>query len=66
MSGCVFGTVTFDVAGDGDRSTLTLVHAMMGVLDDEVIGMYRGGWETLLAGALKAFVEHGTEAWSAA
>jgi DNA-binding transcriptional ArsR family regulator/uncharacterized protein YndB with AHSA1/START domain len=67
MGGCVFGTITFELEAPNPQSTrLHLSHRMIGELDDELTAMYRGGWKVLLDEGLRAYVETGTEAWSAA
>jgi DNA-binding transcriptional ArsR family regulator/uncharacterized protein YndB with AHSA1/START domain len=66
MSGCVFGTIVFEVASQRDGSDVTVTHTVMGLCDDATVDMYRSGWRSLLEGDLKAFVERGKEAWSAA
>jgi DNA-binding transcriptional ArsR family regulator len=67
LGGCVFGVITFDLQPCSAKSTeLQLSHRMLGEVDDEAAAMYRAGWEVLLDKGLRAYVETGTEAWSAA
>jgi uncharacterized protein YndB with AHSA1/START domain/DNA-binding transcriptional ArsR family regulator len=67
ISGCVFGTVTFNLKSTGgSATTLTMSHDVIGILNEETISMYRGGWNSLLDDGLKPFVETGREAWSVA
>ena len=67
LGGCIFGTIAFELAAVGDGSTeLRLSHRMIGEIDDEAAALYRGGWKALIDGGLRAYVETGTEAWSAA
>ncbi|MBV9271828.1 MAG: SRPBCC domain-containing protein [Candidatus Eremiobacteraeota bacterium] len=65
MGGCIFGTITFELADTTNGCRLALEHKVMGVYDADVIAMYRGGWASLLEQGLKPFVEDGVEAWGA-
>jgi uncharacterized protein YndB with AHSA1/START domain len=65
MPGCVFGTLSFTLrSDDGNFTNVLLEHTFMGQVDPETVSMYRDGSGTLLK-ALKAYVEHGDEVWSA-
>jgi len=66
MSGCVFGTVAFELEARGKGTSLKMSHVVMGQVDDEQVAMYRGGWGSLLTDGLKPYVEHGKEAWEVA
>lgn len=67
MSGCVFGTIVYELEPSGAGGTLLkLTHDVIGHVDGETVAMYRSGWASLLDERFKAFVESGTEAWPAA
>ena len=62
MGGCIFATIAFEISAAENGSDLTLTHSVIGVYDQSMMEMYRGGWRSLLEDALKAFVERRTEA----
>jgi DNA-binding transcriptional ArsR family regulator/uncharacterized protein YndB with AHSA1/START domain len=67
MSGCVFGTITFDLQSkDANVTIVRLSHTVMGQIDEETASMYRGGWKSLIDDGLKSYVERGTEVWAVA
>jgi DNA-binding transcriptional ArsR family regulator/uncharacterized protein YndB with AHSA1/START domain len=67
LSGCVFGTIAFELHERGATSTeLRLSHRMIGKIDDEAAAAYRDGWKVLIDECLRSYVETGSEAWSSA
>ncbi|HVA20007.1 MAG TPA: SRPBCC domain-containing protein [Solirubrobacteraceae bacterium] len=59
MTTPVLGVVNFSLETQGAATLLALSHHIIGVFDDEVIGIYGGGWQELLDIRLKDFVERG-------
>ena len=62
MGGCIFATIAFEITGAENGSDLTLTHSVIGLYDQSMMEMYRGGWRSLLEDALKSFVEGRGEA----
>ncbi len=59
MRDAIAGTVRFELEDQANGTRLTLEHAAIGRLDAKTEASFGAGWQDLLAGRLKAFVERG-------
>jgi len=57
MSAPVLSHVAFRLEADGDRTTLTLTHAVSGTVDDRFYEQAGAGWRHILEEGLKRHVE---------
>jgi len=59
MRGPVLATVRYELEPHEGGTLLRLAHRVVGEVDDETREMYTTGWEALLDGQLKEYVEQG-------
>ncbi len=59
MPGAVLGSITFELSGEDNQTTLRLSHRAFGDVTDEHKQKYSKGWVALLEGRLKTLVENG-------
>lgn len=59
MRGPVLATVRYELEPREGGTLLTLAHRVVGEVDDETRELYTTGWEALLDGQLKEYVEQG-------